>query len=111
MILLLYEGGSDPGPLYAQVEAIVGDMRNSDTTPVVICGPSGGDSVDQLLIDLRAKFSGVYFVEGDVHSPATLERAGLRTAAQLLTLAPAAKSSGKTRSSSIGRRRSNPKND
>ena len=30
----------------------------------------------------------MYFVEGDPLSPATLERAGLRTAGQLITLAP-----------------------
>ena len=55
MILLLYEGESDAPPLYAQVEAIVGDLRGTDPTPVVICGPNGGASVDQLLNDLQSK--------------------------------------------------------
>jgi len=55
VILLLYEGESDAPPLYAQVEAIVGDLRGTDPTPVVICGPNGGASVDQLLNDLQSK--------------------------------------------------------
>lgn len=94
VIMLLYAEAADAPALFAQVAVIVGNVRGSDpTTAVVVCGPPHGDEVDNQLSAIR-RLGRVYFVEGDVNAPATLERAGLRTAAQLLTLAPPSRNLG-----------------